>query len=690
MREKDYTKMDVNDQDSSTQYSLPWIFQHDKLFDELGTQKLCDQNKLINKLNHINFTDGHISILFNNNLTNEQILVKACPQPCIKDELICHLDMQINPNDLERYSPAYLMIEDGHTAILAATEIISKVGYHIKVTIPDKCYYITKRRTKRYLCKDIACKVIQGDFNAPGMLIDFTPSGLGIKLAGDRNMKGFEEKKSCLINLTRGEVKLFSGLCRSIRNGLDFPDGRIVFAPLSQQMPLFPRREMRNPRQQIVPSFSVKFKHPFFQEYIERDTLDISSAGFSLSDKIDEEILLPGMIISNVTLIYAGILRMNCSVQVIYRQEDPENNIVQCGLAIADIDVHSYSKLNHILGTYLDKNTRVSNEVDMNALWEFFFDTGFIYGEKYEHLQSHRKTFKETYRKLYHDNPDIARHFVYEKNGKIYGHIALVHAYEPSWIIHHFAARRMGNRLPGPAVLKQITQYISSYSRFPSAAMDHVLTYYRPENKIVDRIFGRFTRHLNDLRKSSLDTFSYLLFDKKAPREELPVRWKLREAIIPDLVKLKEFYRFSSGGLLLDALGLEIPSNSLKKSFIKAGFKRDCLTYCLCYEEQQIAFFIVNKSDLGLNLSDLLNGIKIIVLEPDKLPWTKLSSAVNNLSGVFAEEKIPVLIYPANYLSLQNIVEEKQYILWILQSGYAGDDFLRYMDSLMKLNTGKP
>jgi len=214
------------------------------------------------------------------------------------------------------------------------------------------------------------------------------------------------------------------------------------------------------------------------------------------------------------------------------------------------------------------------------------------------------------------------------------------------------------------------------------------MTYYQPDNKIVDRIFGRFARHLNDPRKSSLDTFSYLLFEKKAQPEKLPEEWKLREAVISDLVKLKEFYEVSSGGLLLSALGLEIPSDSLKKSFIKAGFKRDCRTYCLCYEEQQIAFFIVNQSDLGLNLSDLLNSIKIIVLEPDKLPWAKLSSAVNNLSGVFAEEKIPLLLYPANYLSSQNIVEEKKYNLWILQTKYA-DDYLIYMDSLMKLNTGK-
>ncbi|MCK7502975.1 MAG: hypothetical protein MZV70_01965 [Desulfobacterales bacterium] len=41
------------------------------------------------------------------------------------------------------------------------------------------------------------------------------------------------------------------------------------------------------------------------------------------------------------------------------------------------------------------------------------------------------------------------------------------------------------------------------------------MTYYQPENKIIDRIFGRFVRHLNDPKKSSLDIFSYLHVENK-------------------------------------------------------------------------------------------------------------------------------------------------------------------------------
>jgi hypothetical protein len=193
-------------------------------------------------------------------------------------------------------------------------------------------------------------------------------------------------------------------------------------------------------------------------------------------------------------------------------------------------------------------------------------------------------------------------------------------------------------------------------------------------------------RHLNDSKKSSLDIFSYLHVENKIEGKKLPANWELRESAISDLVKLREFYENTSGGLLLSSLGLEIPSDSLKKAYIKAGFKRDCCTYCLFFEGQQIAFFIVNQSDMGINLSDLLNGIKVIVLESDKLPWELLSAAINNLAGVFTAEKIPLLIFPNSYLSVQNMVEEKQYALWILQVRYGSDDYFIYMNNLMKVN----
>jgi hypothetical protein len=662
-----------------------WTFQHKELLSATGNERSWDQKKLVNKLNHINFINGYVFILLHNRETGEHILIKAYPQPCMKDELICQLVSQDDLLDLNEYSLDYLMIDDGLTIILAPVKLINIEKNTLKLNLSDESRVIKTRKTRRHYCQGITCEVIQNDFNAQGTLVDFTPSALGIKLTGHENVKEFDEKKTALINLYQNSTKLFSGSCCCIRNGIKSHDGEVVFALLNTQMTIFPKRNMRNPRQHITPSFAIIYEHPFCQKNIERDILEISTSGFSVLDSMEEETLLPGMIIPNMSIVYAGILKMDCSVHVLYRHEDKNNNQVQCGLAITDMDVQSYSRFNHILGVYLDNNARVSTEVDMESLWEFFFDTGFIYGEKYEHLQPYRETFKETYRKLYQDNPDIARHFVYEQNGKIYGHMSMVHAYHPSWLIHHFAARPMESKIAGLMVLKQIVHYINGFYRFASGGMDYVIAYYQPKNEAMSMIFGGFVEYLGNRKGSSLDLFSYMLFQKISFNLELPMGWLLRECCADDFRNLKNFYDSHSGGLMLDAFRLDSPLTPLRESFAKAGFIRNCQTFCLYLEDKLAAFFIVNKSDLGLNLSDLLNGIKIIIVNDERLKWDIILATINKLSFYYKEGHIPLLIYPSNYLSGQGISANKNYQLWTIKNDPYVEQYAEYMASKFRM-----
>jgi hypothetical protein len=671
-------------QNISPENSHPWIYQHRKLLTEISAIKSWDQKKLINKLNHINFIDGYIFTLFRHNETGEQILIKAYPQPSIKDEFVFRLDSQESLIDLTKYSFDYLMIDDGLTTISAQAQLVNMGDSTLKLKLPAECKIEIKRKTKRFLCQDITCEIIQGKVNIQGTLIDFTPSSLGIKLNGNRNTQ-FDENNHVSINLYQNGTKLFSNSCQCIRNIMDSPDGRVVFTPLNKQMALFPKRKIRNPRQQIAASFAIRFMHPFFNKTVERDIFEISTSGFSIRDNTEEEILIPGMIIPHATIVYTGILKMECSLQVVYRREDPESNMVQCGLAITDMDIQSYTRFNHILGAYLDGNARVSTYIDMDALWEFFFDTGFIYSEKYQHLQPYREIFKETYKKLYQDNQDIARHFVYAKNGKIYGHMSMVHAYNPSWLMHHFAARPMEGKIAGLKILRQITHYINGLYRFPSGGMDYIMAYYRPENEIMNTIFGGFASYFGNPKGSSVDLFSYSYFHKDSFNQALPSDWILREYISSDFDKLTDFYEEHSGGLLLDALDLNSPMQLLRDSFIKAGFKRNCQTFCLCFKEEQIAFFIVNQSDLGLNLSDLLNGIKIIIINEAKLKWDIVTLAINKISSFYEEKQISLLVYPSDYLSRQGIRADKNYQLWILKISSTSDQYHEYMKSKFRI-----
>lgn len=685
MGNNDSSFTDIPAQNISSSQADFALFHHHDLLTASGAEKPWKQEKLVNKLNHLNFIDDFIYLIISEKLNGKSFLAKAYPLPCVKDELLCRLTSPEVINNISNYKFDFLMIDDGLTTVLAPIQLISAENENIKLSLPDHSHVKKIRKTRRHKCEDIDCQVIQNDLKAKGTLIDFTPTALGIRLSSYDSAVSFYFNKPVELTLSNKEQILYSGPCSCIRNGINSYDGKIVLAPLVNHIEHFPKRKMRNPRQQITPSFVLRFRHPLFQKNIERDIQEISTAGFSIIENTEEEVLIPGLHIPTSMINYAGVLKMLCSIQALYRREDKINNCLHFGFTITDMDLKAYTNLNHILGTYTDSNARVSTEVDMDALWEFFFDTGFIYGEKYEHLHIFRHNFIKTYETLYRFNPDIARHFVYEKNGKIYGHIAMIHAYNPSWLIHHFSARRMGNRLPGVSVLKQITQYISAYTRFPSSGMNHVMTYYQPSNRIIDRIFGSFTRHLKDIKGSSLDVFSYIHFNKNNSVQNLPQHWEFRECTPIDFNVLNYFYKSSSGGLMLNAFGLDSSSDQIRGLFLNAGFKRNYKTFCLSYKDKQVAFFIANQSDMGINLSDILNGITIIAMESSILPFDILMSAIDQVAHYYNEDQISLLIYPTNYLSSHNIKEEKQYALWILNLVHSSDEYLLFMNKLMKL-----
>jgi len=460
-----------------------------------------------------------------------------------------------------------------------------------------------------------------------------------------------------------------------------------VFSPLNGEIRRFKKKHIRNVRQKLAPAPSLSFFHPFLGKRVQFEVEDISTSGFSVREAVDERVLLPGMIIPEVILGFAGFLKVKCSAQVIYCKPC-EANEVRCGLAILDMDIQAYSSLTHILTSAMDPHAYVSTEVDMDALWEFFFETGFLYAKKYRLIQPQRAQFKETYKKLYQDNPGIARHFTYQRNGRIFGHISMVRAYDRAWMIHHHAAKVMESKRTGFMVLKQIMHYLNDMHRLPSACMDYTICYFRPENKFPDRVFGGFARELKNPRGCSLDLFAYLPYTRLSLGNKLPDGWTLSESSGRDMWEFEHFYMSHSGGLLLDAMGMrhgETRSESLEKIYQEMGLTRNFQTYSLKSGGKLHALLVVNHSDLGFNLSELLNGIKVLVANSKALPWTVLSTAISQLAGEFEMERVPVLFYPTSYVEENEIPFEKQYQMWVLNVQH-GNEYLEYMQRKFRIS----
>jgi hypothetical protein len=662
-------------------------FRHQDLFRAIHTAPVIGQKALLNSLHYIHFTDGAILLHVSDPRHKEDFLVGVRLVDCPPGEITCRWPngSYILPEDAEF---PHIIFSDGLSLILLPIRVSARHEGGFTAALPEKGHLLGKRLVWRHTCRGIGVSLTQSGFLARGDLIDFSPLAFRVHLKPDANGSfiWFNRDAQITISMAVEERVLFSGPCRCIRQSGSLFERELVLAPQGQAIQRFQKKKERNRRLRITPTPTVHFEHPFFGKPLQREIVDLTFAGFSVMEKAAEGVLMPGMIIPACEIRYAGALKMTCDAQVVYRREAGKDR-VRCGLAILDMDFRSYRLLSHIMVRAADPQARFSNEMEMDALWEFFFNTGFIYPKKYHLIQSSRDQFKETYRRLYRDDQEIEAHFTYQENDRIYGHVSIFRAYQRAWMVHHLAARPLNGKRTGLFVLRNVLKFFDGLYRYPSIRIDHMIFYFRPENHFPNLFFGGFARDLGNQRACSLDLFAYMGHPTSGEQTSLPEGWRLTPFETSHLPELERYYRNASGGLLLDVLRLgqrDDGNETLEELYRRHGFVRQWRVHALLRGESLKAVLIANHSSMGLNLSELLNSIKVIVTDPAGLPWDILTTALARLTPDYPTESVPLMIYPDTYPSEQGIKVDKRYLLWILDTQY-GKEYLEYMEKKTKL-----
>jgi len=665
------------------------FFKHSDLINPQNYKKKIRKKALVNELNLINFREGYLYAHFHHHIYDEDILVKVYPDSCSGSELICRIseeDMHIYEAD--SYQLLNLLIDKGRSAILIPSPMLETKNGKMKFLLAEESYYLQNRQHKRYKCSDVKATITQNSLSANCELIDFGPESLKFRnMSEDLFLeKWFNPDVWINVLIQRNGQNLFSGICECVRSDINNQYQEIVLKPINNNINRFEKKLLRSPRQVIKPTPRIVFKHPFMDKIIQRNIVNISTSGFSVIDDPDDSVFIAGMIIPELRLQFAGNLNLNCIAQVIYQRNEEQGNHI--GLAILDIDINNYSRLTDIVSQCQDSASQVCSELDLDSLWEFFFKTGFIYPNKYRLIKSHKNEFKDLFKTIYGKDSELAKYFIYQKNGQIQGHASMVRAYDRAWMFQHHAALKQGTMRIGFKVLLQVMQYLNDIARLPSCCLDHIFIYYRPTNRFPDRVFGDFTRYVQNPRISSLDLFTYLPYPTLSLGTKLHEGWKFRECSPSDLWQIKRFYKFHSGGLLFDILNLEAGSGengrSVEKAYQNRGLLRTYKAFSLVYKDSIQALLIMEKSEKGLSLSELLNCVRIIILNPE-LKWDVLSTAVNKLINSYHSEKVPIMIYPHSYADQQKIPYEKHYQLFILNLKYSSKYF-EYMRDRYKIN----
>jgi hypothetical protein len=647
---------------------------------------------LINRLNFLNFTDSELLVNLAHTKYGSPVSLRAKPLPCLGDTLEC---LWVKAPGLEQVLKNYryvnFILPDTHQSLLVEAVSVSLSDERIILRLPETCLEIDSRQVTRHPCHDISVQLLQNGAFFRGTLADFSPLSFRVTLSSlpDQPFQWLNSESTVHIVFTKQEEMLYSGDCEIIKQDCGQKSRSLVLRPLHSQIRRFKPKEFRSSRHKLVPSPNVVFSDPLTGKKVNLKVVDLSGSGFSVEEQEENSVLLPGRVLPEVNIDLATIFSVRCKAQVVYRtvsQESEDRRTVKCGLAILDMDIQEHVRLLALLNQVTDQDSYICNKVDMESLWELFFQTGFLYPEKYSFIQANKENFKKTYERLYSSNFHIARHFVYQKDGMIYGHVAMVRFYENTWLVHHHAANNAVHKRAGLSVLEQVGRSINDSNCLTSTRMNFVACYYRSENRFPKRVFGRIAEQINDRKGCSVDSFAYLHYRKSTIESwDLSGPWSLTKTQAEDLVELDNFYRHVSGGLLVNAMDLEpemFDTDEIKKEYDKIGFRKEKHLFSLKKDGNLKAVFLVNISDIGLNMSDLTNCIHTIIVDPDDFPRGTLFMIYSLLSKYYDSEYIPILVYPVSYADNNQIEYDKIYNLWILNMQYT-DSYFRYVDRMV-------
>ena len=669
--------------------NLPKPFQ----IENREIEKKVSKAQLINQLNFVNFQDGTILINLKHGQYDKEISLKATPQPCLSDFVEClWVDEKNISKIIQSYEFRNLLIPNGQKLLKVVPELLRIDEKGIRLRLPDSGTEITSRKVRRYACQGISVQLIQNSSVFSGTVMDFNGYSFKVKLKAvpPQTFEWLNPVHSANIILSDGAVTIFSGECKIIRYFQGLNTRNYILQPLKQEIQRFKRKEYRSERYKLTPSPNITFQHPFTKRRVDLKIVDLSGSGFSVEEDERRTTLLPGMVLPELSLNFSDNYKIKCSAQVVFRKPVVESNgdkWIKSGVALLDMDIQDHLKLIALLHQTKNKYSYICNHVDLDALWNFFFETGFIYPDKYAVILKNKKQIKETYAKIYTRNPHIARHFIYQDKGTIYGHMAMIRFYENAWMIHHHAARKSGANKAGLIVLDQIGRMINDSHRLYSLHMEYIICYYRPDNKFPSRVFGGAAKSIKDPKGCSLDGFAYFRFNNRTrSTPDLPDSWRISETQPEDLQELADFYEHTSGGLMLEAIDLKpekINCNDLSNEYRQLGLTRVRHLYSLKKNGQLKAVLLANLSDIGLNLSDITNCIKVFVTNKAEFSADILQAAISKVADITGKEEFPALLYPAAFADEQKIPYEKTYNLWVCSLQYS-DPYFKYLERLLR------
>jgi len=158
MKVIDFNLQPSESEDRSTTFPeaayLPSFFKQHIPQEALNSSKRVAIDEIINRVNLCHFSNAHVFISMKHPRYKENILLKALPEPCLDNNVICNWDTGVSISQ-EPYVVDWLIINDGPAIILTPVELKQMNEQAAYLSLLDKGYVFGQRDKRRYPGKNI-------------------------------------------------------------------------------------------------------------------------------------------------------------------------------------------------------------------------------------------------------------------------------------------------------------------------------------------------------------------------------------------------------------------------------------------------------------------------------------------------------------------------------------------------------
>lgn len=421
-----------------------------------------------------------------------------------------------------------------------------------------------------------------------------------------------------------------------------------------------------------ISSAFIRAQHPFRENtFITGAVHDVTTHGLSFLHE-ERELNLPvGSVLNDVTLQLPFLEPM--TIKLVLRNvsdTDVRNGgevyqLKRYGFEFVDLSEGAFRSIERLIMETRNQALKEARVENLDELWKFFFDTGFIYDEKRRLLASRFDRIRESYERLLSEKNNVFKKIVYKRNAQVYAHVSALAHYDTTWLIQHLAASKYEGKSTSIEVVMAILDFfIQMYNELKPQA-SYIQFYYRPENYYPATVFGGALKRLTNPKRGLAFTYGYYLGITSTSDDS---SLKIREAKGSEIDQFEKLVVTTLPPLQIRAEGLckeEINIKNTQNSYRKFSLEKSRTLLTL----PGVGFATVETSELGLNLSELTNVIRVFPFESHGVnplveqTWSWLNK--NNMGYhtllLRKEQEVD--------FSSSLFKKEKDYVCWMLESG---------------------